>query len=141
MARKRDRLPWNWRSRIEVVEEQISSGKIAFELVWVEGTRPRGWEETLGELWVEGSGDHLVDLSHLVPQMRGRRLGRLMYEHALLRMGSLSTGYWRDTSDKAQRVWMSLIRDYEYATDFFTPRLTVYDRPRVRRKGKSAAKR
>lgn len=123
------RLPGNWRSRLEIVpnpQKWEKHGEVKFRLRFQDGRIPGGFDQELGYILVEWDPPCFVHNVVIANEyLRGRGLGKMLYEHALRATGMLSTRYHSST-DAAQRVWRSLIQRYPYTVDFFEPRLTIY---------------
>ena len=126
------RLPSNWRSRIEIATESWDGHMVSFQIRFIKGRTPRGFCSYIGSLEVDPNDYIYVEGVELEDRFRGRGLGRMLYEYALCHYGRISTRY-SSASEEARRVWLSLIRDYHFETDFFSGRLTVYNRKRRRR--------
>lgn len=126
------RLPWNWRQRIEIVlSPDPLDGTISFILQWMEGKRPfrSPRDRRIGFLVIDPKG-HICE-SLVDDRFQRRGLGSMVYRHALKHFGQLTTE-WHDHSRDARYVWDSLIAEYQYKTNFFSGRLTVYNRRRRR---------
>ena len=50
--------------------------------------------------------------------------GKILYQTALFHLGSIST-YYHEASDKAKRVWKSLMKSFSFNENFFEQILTI----------------
>ena len=126
------RLPWNWRNNIETVKDldNFDENLITFQLQFMNDKTPKGFYKTIGFLTIEvppTSGNFpLVMESYIHEPMRNRGLGKLLYITALDNFKSLSTKY-HDHSDCARNVWLSLMKEFKYTTDFLSGILTIHE--------------
>lgn len=126
---KEPRLPWNWRDRIEIIDDDDCSSSIIFIIQFKEDQSPDGFGRLIGSLSIEGDKPHMIENAWLDEKFRGRGLGRELYEHALIKLGIISTTF-HEASGMAQRVWKSLIRDYKYDPNFWEQKLIVHHKKR-----------
>lgn len=136
---RKTRLPWNWRSRVEITREDSSvtntncgrgrfriEGSILFRLMFKKGQTPKGFNRWIGELDICNKSPHFVQESGLDEYFFRRGLGTLLYTHALDQLGSLSTHY-HSASESAQGLWRRLARTRRDSRfDFFAGTLTVF---------------
>jgi hypothetical protein len=89
----------------------------------------------VGEIFLETKRKlgKFVYSARLDQKLHNLGLGRFLYESILLDFGQLSTEFHNITTH-AKRVWLSLIRQYDFSFDFFRGHLTVYNRPRDKNK-------
>lgn len=144
--RKLRPLPWNWRSRIEIILEdgcipgyfsgqgnpllidrrgRVADGPLRFVLIFRKGKTPVGLSRHIGFLAVDHKKPYWV-LESLIwkERFRKRGLGTLLYVHALGCLGQLTTNYG-SCSEDAKGLWRSLAQKYPHTTDFFKSRLTI----------------
>lgn len=121
------KLPSNWKSRIEIVEEARVAGEYEFTIKFKQGKTPKGFPKIIGYLQVSFSKPNVywVDSVELKNKFIGRGLGTMLYEKAINEFGSLTTNYHR-ASEPAQWLWKSLCKSHQYSMDFFKGTLTVY---------------
>lgn len=136
--KRKTRLPWNWRSRVEITREDspvtncgrgrflIDKGVI-FRLMFKKGQTPKGFNRWIGELDICNKSPHFVQESGLDEYFFRRGLGTLLYTHALDQLGSLSTRY-HSASEAAQGLWRLLVRMHRQKRDFFAGTLTIFSK-------------
>lgn len=92
-------------------------------------------KQCIGDLDVSEENDHFVLGSFLSKKYRGQGIGFKMYEYALRKLGCISTTFDL-ASPRAQGIWISLMRRYEfqYECNFLDPDgqmiITVYNKKR-----------
>lgn len=134
------RLPWNWRSRIEIIREDdpvVNSGRgcfryladsIRFTLRFKKGQTPKGFRTRIGDLLICDEEPYLVDEAAIDDYFVRRGLGTLLYLHVLNELGSLTTLY-HSASNAAKGLWRGLIRrTRSHKTDFWEGTLTIHSR-------------
>jgi len=125
------RLPWNWRSRIEITVDEDGKDTV-FNLQFIKGKTPKGFMRNIGELSTSECRPygHVVEGSHVDEKFRRKGLGKMLYLRALEHHGSLTTFYHR-ASEEAQRVWKSIMRNHKHDENFLKGTLTAYYKRRV----------
>jgi len=120
------RLPWDWRSRIEIVryDNILMVGSISFEMLFKKGQTPRGFRSLIGGMDVSDESPYFIESVSFHDYFQRRGLGTLLYVHVLDQLGSLSTHY-HAASDSAQGLWRRLVRTHDYKIDFFAGTLTI----------------
>lgn len=129
------RLPFNWRSRIEIVEEEeceFSGHKIRYVetryvLTFIKGKTPKGFLTRIGDILVCVKDGEIEVEPEINEWAKGRGLGKMLYEHVLNKHGSISTIY-HEASPEARMVWDSLCRRFPFKTDFFSGKLKIMNR-------------
>lgn len=115
---KKFKLPKNWRTQLIIEEYRYSRKELEYRL--------KLKDKDIGYLSVLKKGKYFfVKVVSVIPEMRGKGCGSMLYEHAINQLGKLSTNY-HAASSLAQRVWIRLIKKYEHTDEFFTGILTVY---------------
>lgn len=127
-ANSQFKLPANWRSRLEIVripETWHTWDKAQYLLQFQLGRVPVGLQEEVGYLVYHLAWPYFIDDVLVDERLRGRGLGRQLYEYVLEQNGMLSTRYHYAT-DAAQAVWRGLLLKYPSRVEFFEPRLSVF---------------
>lgn len=124
MYKYKTKLPSNWRKRL-VIKSFKDKDDDCFVILIHFSKTPKGFMKHIGEIRIDEKG--FVDEVWLTSRMRGRGLGKMLYVLALEQTGTLSTHFYR-ASTEAQRVWLSLIKTYNYNTDFWKGVLTISDK-------------
>jgi hypothetical protein len=127
------RLPANWRDRIEIVvaddsEENHGEGTTEFILRFKKGRTPKGFRSKIGYLICteNDNGNCYIEDVDVEENFQNRKLGLMLYKHAISEFGNLNT-FYHNASNQAKRVWQSLCNTHHYEADFFSGRLTVHD--------------
>jgi len=131
------RLPRNWRQNIEFVvsKDDGPDGEVlTIEIRFKAGKKPKGFGQDIGEITVYVANPCFIERSSIKEKMQHRGLGKELYMEACKELGKISTKY-HEASEKAQRLWKSLIKEYKHELDFFDQRITLY--PRKKRKKKN----
>jgi hypothetical protein len=124
MKIKRRKLPKNWKLLLHIEEKKERNKNIEYKLKFIKDIE--GYPSTIGYLIVAKKGKkHMVLLSSVEVDMRGKGCGKMLYEHAIKKLGSLTTEYHK-ASSMAQVLWKRLIQLYSYKIDFFNGEITVY---------------
>lgn len=128
--RRKSRLPWNWRSRIEILlDDEPVEGSLVFTLSFKKGQTPKGFMRAIGSLSVCDKPPYVIEQAEIDEYFVRRGLGTSLYFHALNQLGSLTTLY-HSASKAAQGLWRSLVRGTSnHRIDFFAGTLTVFKRP------------
>lgn len=146
MSSRKSRLPWNWRSRIEITRLHAPVTNchpwrwdrfdpVIFELAFKKGQTPKGCKRRIGILSIYKKSPHFVEEVHLDNYFVKRGLGTKLYLHALKELGSLSTHY-NSASDAAKGLWRRLVkRSHNHRTDFFAGTLTIFNRAKTASSG------
>jgi len=117
------RLPSNWRSRIEIVEDE-EAVRCTFTLQFRKGYTPKGFFRYIGTCLV----DDELDISELdiQPRFQRRGLGTMLLKTALNRFGTLEI-YWRTSSDLGKQFykWFAENVASGYKTDFWNETLIL----------------
>lgn len=118
------KLPRNWRCYLNIVEKRYSSKEIEYILTL---NLPGSIQPTdVGYISIKKKGKYnFVKVASVNVSYRGKGCGSMLYEHAINKLGSLSTNY-HSASSLAQRVWKKLIKKYRHKDEFFTGVLTVF---------------
>lgn len=125
VKKTKKRLPPNWRKRIEIIEKRTSY-MWEFTIQFKQNQTPKGFYRYIGNLTVDQlDNSFIVAEAFLEEKFRGRGLGKMLYLHAIHKLGQLGTYYHSATKD-AQGVWKSLIKNLPYETDFWKNQLTVF---------------
>ena len=121
------KLPRNWKSHLEIITNQHSKKEIEYVLQLSLPKKPT--PINVGYIYItKDDGFNFVKVVSVIPQLRGKGCGSMLYEYAIEQLGSLSTHY-HDASSLAQKVWRRLIQKYDYTGDFFAGVLTVFKKP------------
>lgn len=135
--RRKTRLPWNWRSRVEITrhdEPAISyargrthlDGSVQFTMSFKTGQTPKGFARHIGQLDICDKSPYFVEDVELDDYFHKRGLGTLLYLHALNELGSLTTHY-HSSSSAAKGLWRRLVRRLpSHRVDFFEGTLTIF---------------
>lgn len=118
------RLPWNWRSRLEIYKNTsvptnlkntlIEGMHVTLFLCFKKGQTPRGFRTRLGYMVFSRWKPYFVyDVMLYNERLYNHGLGLLLYKAALHHRGMLSTNF-DSASGYAQRVWLSLCRRYPH---------------------------
>jgi len=92
-------------------------------------------EEPMGTLSIDankkvnGKLYNIVRYADLDISLHRKGYGKILYQTALFHLGSIST-YYHDASDKAKRVWKSLMKSFYSNENFFEQILTIKKRRR-----------
>ncbi len=138
MVARGKRLPWNWRSRVEITRHDTPAvkdvrgrkdprfdGSVKFKMTFKQGQTPKGFANWVGELNVCDKPPYFVEDSAINGYFLRRGLGTVLYLHALNELGSLST-YYHDASFSAQGLWRRLVQRLpSHRVDFFAGTLNV----------------
>lgn len=118
------KLPRHWRCYLSIHEEHYSSKKLEYVLKIKLPNKLQYMDVGYISIVKKGSR-YFVRVASVVHTYRGKGCGTMLYEHAINKLGSLSTNY-HAASSLAQKVWRRLIKKYKHTDDFFTGILTVY---------------
>lgn len=120
------KLPKNWRQYL-FIEKTIYS-KTDVEYVLKLNLPHKKEPLTVGYIYiVKKKTFSFVKVVSVIPALRGKGCGSMLYEHVIKEHGSLSTNY-HSASSLAQRVWKRLIKKYRHTGDFFSGVLTVFEK-------------
>jgi hypothetical protein len=92
-------------------------------------------EEPMGTLSIDvnkkvnGKLYNMVRYADLDVSLHNKGYGKLLYQTALFHLGSIAT-FYHEASDKAKRVWHSLMRDFCSKENFFDQILIIKKRRR-----------
>jgi len=92
-------------------------------------------EEPMGTLSIDvnkkvnGKLYNIVRYADLDTSLHRKGYGKLLYQTALFHLGCIST-YYHEASDKAKRVWKSLMKSFSSNENFFEQILTIKKRRR-----------
>jgi GNAT superfamily N-acetyltransferase len=119
----KSRLPFNWRKRIEIKYNK-NEFEHTFTIKFIDRKTPIGFHKEIGFLMVSINWGDIDESCIHDERMRGRGLGKMLYEFALNKLGKLTT-HFHDCSDDAKRVWRGMVKRHEYTADFWSGELTV----------------
>lgn len=136
----RKRAPRNHAKLLTVIIDDPYKGKkndkervVVYNLSYIDEKHKD--EEPVGTLSVDvnkkvnGKRYNIVRYADLDICLQRKGYGKLLYQTALFHLGSLST-YYHEASDKAKRVWKSLIKSFSSDENFFEQILTIKKRRR-----------
>lgn len=127
------KLPKNWRSHLHIIKNQHKN-EIEYVLQLTLSEKPNPID--VGYIYVvPRQKNYFVKVVSVIPQLRGKGCGSMLYEHAISELGTLSTNY-HEASSLAQKVWQRLVKKYYHTGDFFSGVLTVFFKKPVDKRGK-----
>ena len=120
------KLPKNWRQHLSIEKTVYSKTEIEYTLKL---TLPHKVQPIIaGYIYIiKKRSYNFVKVVSVIPALRGKGCGTMLYEYVIAELKSLSTHY-HEASSLAQRVWRKLVKKYNYTGNFFTGVLTVYDK-------------
>jgi predicted GNAT family acetyltransferase len=118
------KLPRNWKDLLRIEETKYKNHDVEYNLYFTK--KIVGYKEQIGYLTISRKGKlNIVRVASIELNMRGKGCGKMLYEHAIKQLGSLTTDYHK-ASNMAQLLWKRLVQLYRHKMDFFTGQLTVF---------------
>jgi len=133
----KQRLPSNWRDRIEFIrisDNNANNELIEFSVRFQKGKTPKSFSKTIGHLMIYKDADNTVgEISIDDSRMKRRGLGTSLCNEALKYLGHITT-YFHHDSKEAQFLWKSLCRQYNHTADFWSDKLIIRKKKRKKKR-------
>jgi len=126
---KRRRLPTGWR-RFLVLNSVETEENINYELCFAKGKIPKGLKKVIGTFSVDKEEPHFVDGPWIEEDVQRLGLGTMMYERAMMDLGSISTK-WQTTTEEGRGGWTSLMRRWPHKINIDDQEVTVFWQRRI----------
>lgn len=118
------KIPKHWRKYLTITEKIYSRKEIEFTLQL--NSPDRKYPLDIGYISIIKKGKYnFVKVVSVILPYRGKGCGTMLYEHAIDKLGKLSTRY-HFASALAQKVWRRLVKTHRHTDEFFTGVLTVF---------------